>query len=252
MLLASAIRRASLAGLLSLAASVFAQPIPPSTAIPVRFPHTVMAGRSRPGDAVAAMTTQAIDLPGGLVLPAGSLLTGHVVASTAFAFNSAPYAAQQPSVLSIHFDSLEAAGRELPVRLSLRAVAGPVSSENAATPHGLDEIDWSPTQTLIGGDTTSNLQGTVLSPDGSMVGYRRKDGLFARLIAASAGAVPCDASATEQSVGDFSPDACGVYGVGGVSLAAGGSQGEGTFVLQSRLRSVALPAGSTALLEEIP
>lgn len=258
MFTASAFRRVSLAAacLATLAATGLAQTIPPATAIPVEFPDAVIAGKAHPGDAVLARTTQAVILPGGRVLPAGATLTGHVVASTPFVFNPTPYAVQQPSILSVHFDAVKTPGGTIPVELALRAMAGPVASRQAATPYGLDEIDWSPVRTLIGGDTTSALQATVLSPAGDIVGYTRRQGVFAHLIAAPGAnadsGVQCDAGATEQSVSIFSPSACGVYGFGAVALAANGSQGGGTFVLRSSRRSVAVAAGSSALLEEMP
>ena len=256
MSIVSAVQRFGLgaACLALLAVPGLAQTISPGTALPVEFPRSIMAGKAHPGDSVLAKTTQVVFLTGGRILPAGAIVSGHVVASAAFAFNPAPWAAQRPSILSIHFDDVKAFGTLMPVNLTLRAVAGPVASEEARMPHGLDEIDWSPVQTLIGGDTTSALQKTLLSPGGEVVGYRRKPGLFAHLIASSdtmpGFQVRCDAGTTEQSVGTFSPNACGVYGIDGVSLSASGDRGDGSFVLQSRHRSVVLPAGSTALLEE--
>jgi len=246
------------------------QTIPPSTAIPVVLTRSVAAGQSKPGDAVFAKTLQAVLLPHGRVLPSGTPLIGHVVASTPFAFDATPYAAQKPSVLSIHLDSIAipstiarvssvqvaaVAGAVVPVNLALRAIAGPVASHEAETPHGLDEIDWSPARSLIGGETTSALETTVLAPDGGIAGYNRGQGVFARLIASvsadpNAG-IRCNATDTEHSVGIFSADACGAYGLNSVSLMSNGSHDDGTFVLESRQRSVKLYAGSTALLEAL-
>ena len=226
--------------------------VPAVTAIPIVLTQTVAAGHANPGDPVVARTLQPVLLSGSRMLPAGSILTGHIVASTAFRFDVTPYATQNPSTLSIHFDTLDDRGVAVPVSLALRAIAGPVASREAQIPHGLDEIDWAPTRTLIGGDTTSSLDKTVRAPDGSIVGYNRSQGVYARLLAASsaAGSVTCDATATEQSVGDFSPDACGVYGLNGVSLRSSGAH-DGTSTLTSMQRSVRLDAGTTALLETL-
>lgn len=253
-----ALRHAALGAtcLASLVALAQGQSIGSGTAIPVRFLQSVVAGKSHIGDAVLVKSAQVVSLSAGRTLPVGSTLIGHVVESHAYAFNPAPYAAQQPSLLAIRFESAEVSGRSTPVTLVLRALAGPVATEEAETPHGLDEIDWSPQRTLIGGDTTSSIQKTIVSPAGNIVGYSRKPGLFARLIAASTGnpgsPVRCSGGETEQSVGIFSPDACGVYGLNEVSLAASGSGGSGTFLLRSNRRSIVLPAGSTALLEQQP
>ena len=268
MLIPTTLRSTMLAAATAIAATGFSQSIPPSTALPVVLTQSIAAGQAKSGDVIHAKTLQAIDLPGRSIIPAGTVLTGHIVASTSFAFDATPYATQKPSVLSIHFDSIAipsalapasatqlsaVAGGVAPVSLSLRAIAGPVASYEAETPRGLDEIDWSPTQTLIGGDTTSALEKTVLAPGGAITGYHRAQGNFARLLPASDGpGISCDASATEQSIAIFSADACGVYGLNTVSLAGNGDEqdpDQGTFILESRQRSVQLEAGTTALLE---
>jgi hypothetical protein len=235
----------------ALAIPTLAQPIPASTAIPIVLTKTVAAGRAHPGDSISATTLQAVLLPGARVLPAGTPLTGHIVTATSFHFDATPYAAQQPSTLSIHFDAIDEHGSTIPVSLSLRAIAGPVASHEAQIPHLLDETDWSSTRDLIGGETTSPLDKTIQAPDGTIVGYNRTQGLFAHLLAAVSPAdanLICDATSTEQSLGLFSADACGVYGLNTVSLANNGVN-DGTFLLESRQRSVQLDAGTTALFE---
>jgi len=252
----------------ALGVSALAQTVPTSTAIPVVLTRTIASASVRPGDSVRAKTLQAVLLPGGHAVPAGTVLTGHIVAASAFHFDATPYAAQTPSVLSIHFDSIAipntisrvssiqvaaVPGGVVPVRLELRAIAGPVASHEAETPHGLDETDWSATRTLVGGDTTS-LDKTVVASDGSIVGYSRSQGVYARLLASVSAADPqvtCDGGSMEQSVALFSPDACGVYGLNSIALAGNGA-GDGTFILESRQRSVRIDAGTTALLEVLP
>lgn len=233
--------------------SGYAQPIPASTAIPVVLTRSVAAVQAQPGDPVSARTLQDVILPGGRVLPKGTALTGHVVASTPFVFDTTPYAVQKPSVLSIRFDRIAAPGANLPVDVLVRAVADPVASHEAEIPHYLDEIDWSGTKILIGGESFSPLEKTVFSPDGSIAGYRRTQGVFARLLAAESvnpeSSFTCEATSNEQSVAIFSANACGVYGIQSVFLAQNGSGNDGTIALESLRRSVRLYAGTTALLQ---
>jgi hypothetical protein len=59
----------------------------------------------------------------------------------------------------------------------------------------------------------------------------------------------CNATSTEQSVGIFSANACGVYGLDEASMPENGSSGKGAFVLESRHETVKLYAGSAALLQ---
>ena len=232
------------------------QPLPPSTAIPVVFTQSIAAGQSKSGDKVMAKTIQSVLLSNGQVLPAGNVLAGHIVQSNAFAFDQTPYAVQKPSVLAVHFDTIGEGPAQIPVSLAMRAIAGSVASHEAEIPHYRDEIDATGTRTEIGGATFSPLEKTVMSPSGDVVGYSRKQGVFARLLSAESANQPsslhCDATDSEQSVAIFSADACGVYGLNTVSLADNGAAADhGTFVLESRRETVKIDAGSTALLQVV-
>lgn len=213
----------------------------------------MQAGKAKPGDRVLAKTSQVVLLPNGSSLPTGSALVGHLVASEGFAFDSAPYATQRPSVLAVHFDTIAAHGAPIPVSLIARAIGGPVVSHEAEIPHYRDEVDTTGTRFLIGGSSFSPLESMVTAPNGDLTGYNRKEGLFARLLSSenvsSDSTARCPATSTEQSTGIFSADACGVYGLNTVSLTANGADGQGTFVMESRRRTVELHAGSTALLQ---
>jgi len=242
-------------GIVSMAASsIYGQvaPIPSATAIPVIFTHTIVAGVAKPNEIVTARTNQVVFLPNGQVLPKGATVSGHVVESTAFVFDSTPYAAQKPSVLSIHFDKVVVSGSTIPVSLSVRAISGPVQAREAETVHYVGDYDSVGTRTLIGGSSFSPLENAVLSPKGDVVGYVREQGVFARLIAGDelqkSSPFHCSGTNTEQSVDLFSADACGVYGLEAVSMPDNGSR-SGAFILESRHHGVKLYAGSAALLQ---
>ena len=221
------------------------QVLPQSTAIPVRFEHSIDTKKAKVGDVVTAKTIQAVALPSGKSIAKGALLVGHVVALDAFHFDQTPYAHQKPSMLSIHFDKLQTGDAAIPVSLSVRAIASTIDSREAAYPHGIDETDHVGTMTLIGGTTFSPLDKMIQSEDGDAIGYNRRTGVFARLIPSGS----CNGTNTEQSIAIFSPDACGAYGFGGDYLADNGRDGSGTFTLALRGHSVKLYAGSTALLQ---
>lgn len=221
------------------------QVLPKSTAIPIRFEHSVDAKKAKVGDQVTAKTIQVIVLPEGKSIPKGDLVVGHVVALDAFNFDQTPYAHQRPSMLSIHFDKLETGETAIPVNLSVRAIASTIDSREAAYPHSTDDTDHVGMMTLIGGTTFSPLDKMIQSEDGDAIGYNRRNGVFARLISSGA----CGGTDTEQSIAIFSPDACGAFGFGGDYLANSGMDGSGTFTLALRGHSVKLYAGSTALLQ---
>lgn len=230
-----------------------AQTIPSTTAIPVSFTITLDAGKVKLGETVTAKTTQVILLPGGQSIPKGSALTGHVVDARPFAFNSSPYATQRTSTLAVHFDKIAIGGTSVSVNFSLRAIAGPVAAHEASIPHYRDDTDSTGTRRLIGGIEFSPLQTAVLSADGNAVEYNRKQGLFARLMAVNDvdgnSTASCGETSTEQSVGIFSPAACGVYELDSASISDNGTKGDGTFVLESSRETVKLFAKSEALLQ---
>jgi hypothetical protein len=221
----------------------------------VIFTHTIEAGKTKPGDVVTAKTTQVVLLPDGQTLPSATVLTGHVVESSSFVSDSTPYAAQKPSVLSVHFDKISGKSWTIPVNLEVRAISGPVQSHEAEILHFTDESDTTGTRVLIGGGTFSPLNSTVVSPNGDIVGYIRKQGVFAKLMAresvGGSSTFRCETTITEQSVGIFSANACGAYGLDAISISDNGGTGSGTVVLESRHQSVKLYAGSEALLQVV-
>ena len=225
------------------------------TVIPVRIVKAVDANKARSGDPVTAKTLQIIFLPGGGSVPKGTTLLGHVVEAQPLQIDSTPYARQKPSLLSIHFDRIVNGDLILNVNLSVRAVADPIDSEQAARPQYLDEEDARGIMRLIGGGEFDPFTEAIRSSDGSIIGYNRQKGVFARLlpgvVSASDSTLSCSATESEESVSIFSPRACGVYGYANTVLADNGQNGSGTFTLASRQNSVKLYAGSTALLQAV-
>ncbi len=221
------------------------QVLPQSTAIPVRFDHSIDTRKAKVGDAVTAKTIQVVILQDGKSIAKGSTLTGHVVSLGVFSFDQTPYAHQKPSLLSIHFDTLRNGNADVPVNVSVRAIASTIDSREASYPHSTIDTDHLGETTMIGGATYTPLDKMIQSEDGDAIAYNRKDGVFARLIASGS----CEATDSEQAIGIFSPDACGAYGFGGDSLVATGRDGSGTFTLALHGHSVKLYAGSTALLQ---
>ena len=213
--------------------------LPGETAIPVIFTHTVDSGKAKVGDAVTAKTMQVVLLPNGNQLAKGARVTGHVVEARPFKFDETPYAAQQPSYLSIQIDHVA----NEPVTTSLRALATALAVGEALTPQGTDESDSLGTMVLVGGAHYSPIAKRVTDgPDDDIVGYNKRQGVFARLLPGGAG---CEGTQTEQSVAIFSPAACRLYGFVGEYLSAK----DGSFRLESTHRTVTIRAGSAALLQ---
>jgi hypothetical protein len=234
----------SLLGGLAFAPASRAITLPEQTTIPVIFTHTLDAGKAKAGDVVTAKTMQVVLLPDGGQVPKGTLVTGHIVEARPFKFDETPYAVQLASALSIQLDSVMLKGVATTVATSVRAMADPITAREALYPHGFDEPDGVGTVVLVGGAHYSPIEKRVTAGlDDDIVGYNKKQGVFARLLP---GGLGCEGTQTEQSVAVFSPDACGLFGFGSVHLANGT---RGTFRLESTHRTVTLYAGSAALLQ---
>jgi hypothetical protein len=229
------------------------QALPPQTTLPIVFTRNVDAAHVHAGEAVYAKTTQAVTLPDGQVLPAGSQVIGHIVGSNAFVYDNTPYAKQKASTLEVRFDTVSARGEQFPLHVYVRALASPTASWGARTP-GASDVDPNEAVTQVGGDVLVPSQKEVRNGDGDVVEYNRHGGVYAHLIAASGNSPDgCDGSDTEQSMNIFSADACGLYGFSDVSLQATGRSGEPSLlVLSSNHLSPKIWKSSTALLEVLP
>ncbi len=226
--------------------------LPPKTTLPIMFTRSVDANHAHVGDEVDAKTTQEVVLPGGRSLPAGARVTGRIAVASPLIFDKTPYAKQRESVLAIHFDSVEWKALVFPLNVYVRALADPLASWDARTPEPSDVDPWE-TVTQIGGDLLIPSQKEVRNQDGDVVGYNRRGGVYAHLIASQNPPDGCDGSDTEESVGIFSASACGLYGFVSTALQqTGRTRDSSTLVLSSHRHAPKIWKNSTALLEELP
>ena len=218
------------------------------TTLPIVFTKTIAADQSHVGDAVTAKTSQIVHLPNGAVIPSGAKVTGHVVSANGFAYDKTPYAHQKASTLTIKFDSVHVGESALQLDATVRAMADPITSEQARIKWATD-IDPQGTTTQVGGDEVTPRVSEVVNSDGDVVGYNKRGGVYAHLIANGG----CDGSDVEVSMGIYSASACGLYGFSRVSAAELGSQTQpSTLTLVSTHVSPKIWKDSTALLEVLP
>lgn len=239
-----------LAGMTAAPAAIHAAELPSDTTVPVVLQKTVDAGKVKPGDTVRAKTTEAVSVS-GTEIGKGATLIGHVVEARPFVFDPTHYAVQKASYLSIHFDQVLEKGAAIPLNVSVRALANSREAYEASRPHYMDETDSLGTMELIGGDHYSPIGKELRSADDEdIVGYIHKQGVFAHLLPSDSATFACNGTNTEQAVGVFSADACGLYGFKDVAMIAnGGGAEKGTFRLESRHYTVKLYAGSAVLLQ---
>jgi hypothetical protein len=217
------------------------------TALPIIFMNTVSADRARAGDIVHAKTTQAARLASGELIPAGTEIVGHVAAANAFVYDKTPYAQQRESVLEIQFDSLHLANHELPLKVTVRALADPLTTWGSREPNQPDDSQGPVTQ--IGGDQLVRSESEVVNRNGDVVAYNRKSGVYAHLIASSG----CDGSTNEVSVDMFSASACGLYGFTNVTARrTEPASAPSNLSLVSTHASPTIWRHSAALLEVLP
>ena len=218
------------------------------TTLPIVFTQSISADHSRTGDPVSARTSQVVHLADGSTIPSGAKIAGHVVAANGFAYDKTPYVHQKQSALTIQFDSLEFQHGTLPLNVTVRAMADPITSEHARMPLATD-VDPQGTVTQIGGDQLTPSQQEVVSRDGDVVAYNKRGGVYAHLIANRG----CDGSSVEVSIGIYSASACGLYGFVSISAQEMGSEARpSTITLVSTHGSPKIWKRSTALLEVLP
>jgi hypothetical protein len=216
--------------------------------LPIVFTRTISASNAHAGDPVSAKTSQIVHLVNGNVIPSGTAIEGHILQVAPFSFDKTPYAKQRESTLSIHFDSMRLNGAVVPLSVSVRAMADPVTSWGAREANA-SESDPLGDVTQIGGDQLNLHQAAVTNGEGDVVAYSKRDGVYAHLIANGR----CDGSSVEVSVGIYSASACGLYGFVSVSAQEFGSQASpSTLTLISTRISPKIWKQSTALLEVLP
>jgi hypothetical protein len=223
--------------------------LPAQTTFPIVFTKTISADHSHVGDIVTARTIQSVALANGTSIPSGAQILGHVIAATPFIYDKTPYAHQKPSELSIRFDALQVNTMQLPLNITVRAMADPIASWNARIPNVNGEDSSIHAVTQIGGDQLTSSQAEVVSMQGDVVAYNRHGSVYAHLIANGG----CDASAVEVSVGIYSASACGLYGFTNVTGQEAGSEANpSAFTLVSTRTAPKVWKNSTALLEVLP
>jgi hypothetical protein len=226
-----------------------------TSTVPIMLTREVNAAHAKSGDVVTAKTIQTVWL-GGTHITSGTTVEGHVVEARPFTFDPTPYAQQQPSILAIHFDTIESSASQHNLSVSIRALAHPGDLRAAHTLQHLDEHDTVGYFVQIGGDRDRADSERVVSREGQVVGYRREDGVYARLLPGEyrtqSERIECDATNEEQPVAIFSANACGVYGLKDLYITDNGrSNNSGTFRLESFHHIVKVYSVSAALLESI-
>jgi hypothetical protein len=237
-----------LAGFVLLAADALCQTtIPAGTVLPVRL-DSVLSMKMKVGSNLTARLMQNVPLRNGESIRAGAKVIGQVIAVN-------PAKNGTAGNISFRFDRIVASSRTIPVTTDLRAVAGLMAVEDAQIPDMGSDRGTSPdnyTTEQIGGDVVYRGGGPV--KEGSeTVGEPVYDGVLSRVRSNGTGCRGEVAGNSEpQALWVFSADACGTYGLPGVSIVhAGRTNPVGEIALAANGRRLHVPAGSGMLLRVI-
>jgi hypothetical protein len=224
--------------------------IPAGTVLPVRLNHSLSSRNARAGQEITGRIMQDVPLPNNEKIPAGTRLLGVVVALD-------PAANAANGRVSFRFDNLEIHHRKIPIVTSLRALAGFMEVQSAQTPEfspgfGTPYV-WATTR-LIGGGEVFGVGGPVTNRSSEIVGKGVYGGVLVHVRAQPEskcrGAL--DSDDRLQALWVFSSDACGIYGIQGVTIAhAGRTAPVGEIVLVAEQHDLLLRGASGMLLRVI-
>lgn len=223
---------------------------PVGTVLPVRLNHGLSSKTAKPGQSISARIMQEVPLSNQRKIPEGSKVVGTIVSVQ-------PATNGINGKISFRFDSMTTNRQSFPLAVSLRALAGFMEVEAAQTPEfttgfGTPYI-WANTR-QVGGDEVYGVGGPVTNRCGESVGRAVFGGVLVHVRAQPEsecrGAL--DAEDRLQALWVFSSDACGVYGIQGVTIAhAGRSEPTGEIQLAAAHGDVLIRGGSAMLLRII-
>jgi hypothetical protein len=220
--------------------------LPPGTAIPVTFTHTLDAAKLKVGDQIIAKTDQVIIIAGSLRISGGAKLVGRVVEAQPMISSGGP------SELAIKFDSLKVRDRSFLIHVAIRAMASFVDSYITRSPMVDNGYPNDSVYRQVGGDYFYPYD-TVYSNEWDEVGKDSNYGVFVKLQNVqpvnSRNHVVCDSTETLQSVGVFASSACGVYGFQDLTIDASGSDNSAVIRFHSAKHTVKIASNSTALFQ---
>jgi hypothetical protein len=234
-------------GIFLLAAVAFPQQsISEGTILPVRL-DSALGSASNPGGRLTATVMQNVPLPEGASIRAGTKLIGHVTSVRRANVTA-------PSEVSFRFDEIALPKRAVPITAYLRAIAGFVEVYEAQIPATGSDRGTSPNVYVtqqIGGDIVYRGGGPV-EEDGKTVGQPVYDGVLTWV---QSNATACSDgldNSRMQAMWVFSADACGTYGLPGISIAhAGRSNPVGEVTLRSDKAQLKVSSGAGLLLRVI-
>jgi hypothetical protein len=221
--------------------------IPPGTILPLTLDSTMESNRSQKGATIRATIMQDVPLGGGIVIRAGSKVTGHVV-NVIF-----PAKGTDESSLSFQFDQVQLDHRTVPITTNLRALASVMEVDAArySKTGGEGALSGAWTLVQIGGNQASYGQDGPVTLGSQTVGEYTSQGVLAHFT--SDLGTECrgevDGNNRPQAFWRFAVNACGAYGFGDVRIIhSGRTNPVGVVTLISGGKTLKVGKGSGLLL----
>ena len=221
------------------------------TTIPAALTKPVDARKAKPGDEIAAKTTQEVRSTSGVVIPRGSRLIGHVTDAKAKAKGDSE------SALGIAFDhAVLKNGQQVPLNASIKAIAAAANSTSASM--GDDALAGN---SSLGSQAAGNVSPAEGGGGGLLGGAGRTVGGATSAVGNTAGGVASGVGNTAAGVGanaggavngaagQLTSSSQGVIGLNGLQLNSAASNATQGSVITSAGKDVKLDTGTQMLLQ---
>jgi hypothetical protein len=220
------------------------------TAMNAMLSQPVDVKKNKPGDQITAKTTEATKSEGKVVIPKGAKLIGHVTECKQRSKE------EKESALGIVFDkAILKNGEEIPLNVTVRALAAAQSQTAAANSIGSDDL-------AAGGGAVGSARasgggalGGVRSTAGAATGAVTNTAASAAGVAGGAVNSTVNAAGTARgavgglnAAGQLTSNSQGVFGLEGLNLNAAASNNTQGSLITSTSKNVHLDSGTQLLL----
>jgi hypothetical protein len=228
--------------------------LPNGTSLSAALTQSVDAKKNKPGDPIAAKTTEPAKSGGQVVLPKGTKLVGHVTEAKARGKG------ESESAVGIVFDkAILKNGQEVPLNTSVQALAAAQSA--ASTSAGDDDLaagggiagSGASSGRAVGG-AVGGVRSTTGGATGAVTNTAARTGGVATGTAGGVNAASNVAGATRgttgglNTAGRLTSNSQGVFGLEGINLNSAVSNNSGGSLITSTNKNVHLDSGTQLLL----
>jgi hypothetical protein len=225
------------------------------TAIQATLLTAVDAKHSKPGDQVAARTTQDVKQDGHVVIHKGSKLIGHVTEAQARSKSNA-----ESSVGVVFDNAVMKGGQQAPVHLGIQALAAAANQTSASMGSDSGMLAPSGGGSAVGSGRAAGgglLGGSGAAVGGVAGGAGAVAGNVGQTTNGAVGATTRSATSAAGSTGglnaagQLTSDSRGVFGLQGLNLNAAASNATQGSVVSSTSRNVHLDSGTQMVLQVV-